>query len=131
MKFKGMSRTEFNRLMAIPEAREIYEAKMLQLKMLFKDHLASDTQNGKQMGSIVRLPVRGRSIQRKSKSSSTPEPHIIDASVFMRRDVEEQINMFLEYFDNHPTVRQSVLENFFLKILPYTAVDISPEIKSG
>lgn len=136
MKIKGLSRSEFNRLMAIPEAREIYEAKILQLKMLFKDQLALNTPNGEQKGGVVRMPVRrGRSTPgestRGSKTSGVTGPRIIDASGFMRRDEAEQVKMFLDYFDHHLAVRQSVLENFFLKILPYTAVDITPEAKSG
>jgi hypothetical protein len=129
MKIKGVSRSEFNRLMAIPEAKEIYEAKMIQLKMLFKDRIEETGETGS--GTVVRLPTGRRRPARKKKTDPGSAAQIVDASGYKREDEEDQVKRFLDYFENHPAVRQSVLENFYLKILPYTAVAIAPRAESG
>ena len=131
MKIKGLSRSDFNRLMAIPEAREIYEARIAELKLMFKKQLALEESALEMTSNLVRLPIRRGPKPGKTKTPATTGSRIIDASRFKRENEEEQVKIFLDYFERHPAVRQSVLDNFFLKILPYTAVDVTPEAKSG
>ncbi len=119
MNLSRITRKEFNRLMEIPEAREIYEANMLQLKLTFKHRMehpgAPDPSN------LIYLDVENRGPTTTKKKNST---RIVDTENFRNKEEEDQINTFMEYFNNHPFLRKAILDEFFLRILPFNAMDI-------
>jgi hypothetical protein len=107
--------------MAIPEARSIYEAKLLQLKLLFEDRLKKTT---KPDDSNV-IPMPFHRVDSNAEETSPPPgtlTTIVDASGFIGEEEAEQVKWFMDYFESHKHIRKAVLDHFFLKILPYTAV---------
>lgn len=132
---KGVTRSEFNKLMAIPEAKAIYEAKVLQLKCLFNDKLQEQelpetVEFEPDLSNIIPFPVQGtdgkkQSRQKKKNTESGQEDiiKIVDASRYRNEDEGEQARIFMDYFENHPTIRRVVLDEFFLRILPYSNIN--------
>jgi hypothetical protein len=143
---KRVTRTEMNRLMTIPGVRQIIEAKFAELRLLFKDKLQEPgeetfafPENNSNIIQFPLLEVIGAGSKMKPKAQNLPgknQPEnignlikIVDASRYRSEPEEEQVNMFMEYFRNHRVVRQAVLDEFFLRILPYS--DILSEGYSG
>jgi hypothetical protein len=138
---KGVSRTEMNRLMAIPEVRQIIEAKFAELLLLFNDELQeliepefTFSDNNSNIIQFPLLEVIGAGSNMKPKPQKLRGKKqreimrnlikIVDASRYRNEPEEEQVNIFLEYFLNHTVVRKAVLNEFFLRILPYSNIGI-------
>lgn len=139
---KRVSRAEMNRLMAIPEIRQIIEAKFAELRLLFKDKLQEPDEpefdsfdNNSNIIQFPLLEVIGAGSKMKPKAQNLRGKNqrenmenlikIVDASRYRNEPEEEQVNIFMEYFRNHTVVRKAVLDEFFLRILPYS--DMLPE----
>ena len=119
MEHSRLTRSEFNRLMEIPEAREIYESNMLQLKLIFK--LRMENPGEPDPSNLIYMDVGNRGPTTQEKKSPT---RIVDTENFRSKKEEEQIKTFMEYFSNHPTLRKTILNEFFLRILPFASMDI-------
>ena len=143
MKMNRVTRSEFNKLMTIPEAKQIYEAKLVQLKLLFMNKIRIEERQEPQpqestnvepvypASNIIPLPVHVNSRRTEAKkrekiSKSLPQAiKIVDASGYKDENEEEQLKIFKHYFENHPALRKAVLDDFFLKILPYSNINLS------
>lgn len=138
---KRVSRTEMNRLMAIPEIRQIIEAKFAELRLLFKDKLQEPaepefafSENNSNIIQFPLLEVIGSGSEMKPKPQDLQGKNqrenignlikIVDASRYRNEPEEEQVNIFMDYFRNHTVVRKAVLDEFFLRILPYSDIGI-------
>jgi hypothetical protein len=146
---KWVTRTEMNRLMEIPEVREIIEAKFAELRLYFKDRLQEQKQEQKQeqdgwwegassTSNIIRLPLpHGTGGPEGDVNPKAPDKHensrsdngenlikIVDSSRYRGEPEDEQVKIFLDYFKNHRVIRSAVLDEFFLRILPYSNIDI-------
>ncbi|NIM14967.1 MAG: hypothetical protein GTO45_23625 [Candidatus Aminicenantes bacterium] len=138
---KRVTRTEMNRLMAIPEVRQIIEAKFAELRLLFKDKLQEPDELelafSDNNSNIIRFPlleVIGAGSEMKPKPQDLQGKNqrenmgnlikIVDASRYRSEPEEEQVNIFMEYFENHKVIRKAVLDEFFLRILPYSDIGI-------
>ena len=128
---KGISRSEMNQLMAIPEARQIIDAKFVELRLIFRNKLKGNNEPPPDLevlmsSNIIRLPVSRRKSLKKDSTpvrtgSSTPgKVKIVDASRYRNAPESEQVKTFMDYFKNHPVLRKAVLDEFFLRILPYS-----------
>ncbi|MCP5046735.1 MAG: hypothetical protein GY940_06160 [bacterium] len=140
MKTRRLSRTQFNRLLSIPEAKEIYDAQMLQLKLLFKDRLEESVEPEPDSSNIILLPMRSHrdpnaghnarsatvSIRqnRQENLENITHTRIVDTGGYRGEREEEQIQIFLDYFDHSPAIRKIILDNFFLRILPYVSAEV-------
>ncbi len=123
MNNKGITRTEFNKLMSIPEARIVFNAKLVQLKLTFKDwKLPKGSSN-------VSLPTVESEAEGEGFHYSCTK--IIDASHYQEEGEAEQVKTFLEYFEKHREIRKTVLDSFFLKILPYISMNVTNGKKNG
>lgn len=139
---KRLTRTEMNRLMAIPEVRQIIEAKFAELRLLFKDKLQGPDEQefdfSDNNSNIIQFPlleVIGAGSEMKEKPQDLQEKSqrenmgnlikIVDASRYRSEPEEEQVNIFMEYFRDHKVIRKALLDEFFLRILPYS--DMLPE----
>jgi len=134
-----------NQLMNIPEVQEIIEAKFVELRLIFKNKLKQDPRQEQYPGepttsNIIRFP---RSHQKKidenpstlsgaasnydessraDSSSGAAIIKIVDASGYRYTPEEEQVKIFMDYFNNHRLLRRAVLDEFFLRILPYSNI---------
>lgn len=126
---KRVSRTEMNRLMTIPEIRQIIEAKFAELRLLFKDKLQEPDEpefdSFDNNSNIIRFPqfkVTGAGSEMKKPQDEHMGNliKIVDASRYRSEPEEEQVNIFMKYFRNHKVIRKAVLDEFFLRILPYS-----------
>jgi len=140
MKGKGVTRNEFSKLMAIPEAKQLYEAKLLQIKLLFKDQLQLQESPGPQepvepgSSNIIPFPVQvnvnanapGTAAKKQEQHRSRQKNiiKIVDASRYRDEDEEKQVEIFMDYFKNHPALRKALLDEFFLRILPYSNIEL-------
>lgn len=143
---KGISRCQINQLMTIPEVQQIIEAKFVELRLVFKNKLNQSQQQGQNpeeatISNIIRFP---RSHQKNldenaSGISSTVNNNqetngtyrdssgaaiikIVDASGYRCTPEEEQVKIFMDYFNNHRLLRRAILDEFFLRILPYSNI---------
>jgi len=112
---RGITTSEFCRLLAIPEAVEIYESKVLQLKLAFRKTLELSPDKTDQGSLNCR--------QWEEKCHSPFHTQIIDPAGYRDEAEVEQVRVFMDYFENHPDIRKVVLDEFFLKILPYAAIE--------
>lgn len=129
------TRKEIDRLMAIPEARMILEAKFAQLWMLYDGDLRALEKNGpapdiETTGScaaddpkIIRLPSGEPSAPGDGDGDVDVDnlTRIVDASRYRYSSEEERVRVFMDYFRNHLTIRKAVLDEFFMRILPYSS----------
>lgn len=138
---KRVTRTEMNRLMAIPEVRQIIEAKFAELLLLFNNKLQEPAEPEfaffDKNSNIIQFPLLemiGAESEMKSKPQNLRGKNqrenmgnlikIVDASRYRSEPEEEQVNIFMEYFQKHTIVRKAVLDEFFLRILPYSDIGI-------
>lgn len=119
MEYNRITRQEFNQLMEIPEAREIYEAKMLELKLVFKDRMENPGEPDPSNLIYMNIDKRGPTTEIKKVST-----RIVNTESYLGKGENEQISAFMEYFNNHPVLRRTVLNEFFLRILPFAALEI-------
>ncbi|UCH94992.1 MAG: hypothetical protein JSV88_32715 [Candidatus Aminicenantes bacterium] len=133
---KGISRSEINRLMAIPEVQQIIAAKFVELRLIFKNKLKESAENQweeSETSNIIRFPIPFKNIPEKETSSSSSSIaddsvststiiKIVDASGYRYAPEEEQVRIFMDYFKNHQALRKTVLDDFFLRILPYSNI---------
>jgi len=137
---KRVTRTEMNRLMTIPEVRQIIEGKFAELRLLFKDKLQGAeepefafTDNN---SNIIRFPLllgtgaesemkpRPRGRQEKNPQETTGNLiKIVDATRYRSEPEGEQVNIFMKYFQGRKVIRKAVLDEFFLRILPYSDIE--------
>ncbi len=140
----GISRCQMNQLMTIPEVQQIIAAKFLELHLVFKNKLNQDPQQEQnpeepKTSNIIRFP---RSHQKNfdeitSTISSAADNNdgtngtgsdsiraaiikIVDASGYRYTPEEEQVKIFMDYFNNHRLLRRAILDEFFLRLLPYS-----------
>jgi hypothetical protein len=143
---KGISRCQMNQLMTIPEVQQIIEAKFVELRLIFKNKLKQGPQQEQnpeepKASNIIKFP---RSHQKNfdenpstrssaanhndetntadSDSSGAAIIKIVDASGYRYTPEEEQIKIFMDYFNNHRLLRRAILDEFFLRILPYSNI---------
>ena len=134
---KGMLRSEMSQLMAIPEVRQIIEAKFVELRLIFKHKLREQAEQGFQGSegsNIIRFPHAGDFAPGREPSSPGCDCNtnagigpaiikIVDASRFKYAPEEERVKIFMDYFKNHCALRKAMLDEFFLRILPYSEID--------
>jgi hypothetical protein len=124
MRIKGITRSEFNRLMTIPEAKIIYDSQVIQLRLLFKEKLQQQMQPD--YSNLIQFPARGNmKVLEKDNQQDTPKEAattIVDADHYLENEEAEQIKIFMNYFDSNKHIRKSILEHFFLRLLPYSAL---------
>jgi hypothetical protein len=143
---KGISRCQMNQLMTIPEVQQIIEAKFVELRLIFKNKLKPGPQQEQnpeepKASNIIRLPRRNQqnldenpstincaannsdgTYRTDSDSSGAAIIKIVDASGFRCTPEEEQVKIFMDYFNNHRLLRRAILDEFFLRILPYSNI---------
>jgi len=136
---KGISRSEMNQLMTIPEIQQIIAAKFVELRLVFKHRLKEkevpETDDWEEHESnIIRFPLRGKRFPVKDQKSTASissnkeetdrnlptTVKIVDASEHRYIPEDEQIKIFMNYFKNHQGLRKEILDEFFLRILPYS-----------
>jgi hypothetical protein len=138
-----LTRKEMNQLMTIPEVREIIEAKFAELRLLFTDKLREPEADEPEIiftgnpSNIIRFPLpRGTG----ENSDGNPAPHglpgknqreslqhlikIVDASSYRKQPENEQVKILMRYFRDHRAIRKAVLDEFFLRILPYSDIPV-------
>ena len=145
---KGISRCQINQLMTIPEVQQIIEAKFVELRLIFKDKLKKGQEQeqkpeGPKTSNIIRFPQPHQKIFEEDEnpatitntanntdgtnrtdndSSGAAIIKIVDASGYRYTAEEEQVKIFMDYFSNHRLLRRAVLDEFFLRILPYSNI---------
>ena len=143
---KAISRCEMNRLMAIPEVQQIIEAKFVELRLIFKDKLKQgpeqeQNQEEPKSSNIIRFPLPHKKTLDENTStiintannidgtngsdcdsSGAAIIKIVDASGYRYTPEEEQVKIFMDYFNNHRLLRRAILDEFFLRILPYSNI---------
>jgi hypothetical protein len=143
---KGISRCQMNQLMVIPEVQQIIEAKFVELRLIFKDRLKQgreQEQNPEEpkTSNIIRFPLANKKNMDEDTSTTTNAANnidgtnvsdcsssgatiikIVDASVYRCSPEEEQVKIFMDYFSNHRLLRRAILDEFFLRILPYSNI---------
>lgn len=143
---KGISRCQMNQLMAIPEVQQIIEAKFVELRLIFKDKLKQypeqeQNQEEPKSSNIIRFPLpHKKNLDENtstiintannidgtngtdSDSSGAAIIKIVDASGYRYTPEEEQVKIFMDYFNNHRLLRRAILDEFFLRILPYSNI---------
>jgi len=141
---KGISRCQMNQLMAIPEVQQIIEAKFLELRLIFKNKLNQDPQQEQNQeepktSNIIRFPrAHQKNLDENTSTISSAADNndgtdgtdsesdraaiikIVDASGYRYTPEEEQVKIFMDYFNNHRLLRRAILDEFFLRILPYS-----------
>jgi hypothetical protein len=136
---KGILRSEMNQLMAIPEVRQVIEAKFIELRLIFKHKLREQAEQNLQeaeVSNIICFPhscnlTPGLETATPSRDGDNTDgigPEIIkivDASRFKYVPEEERVKIFMDYFKNHRGLRKAMLDEFFLRILPYSEIDSS------
>jgi hypothetical protein len=124
MKINGITRSEFKRLMSIPEAKSIFDAQVVQLKLLFKEKLQQ--QEEPNYSNLIQFPVKNHlKVLEPHQDQESPKKNvttIVDADCYLENEESEQIKIFMDYFDSHKQIRKTLLEYFFLRLLPYSAV---------
>lgn len=107
--------------MAIPEAREIIEARFAELYLLFKDELEEreDREKWKKNGSPGSSPVF-HPTPNKTIENEKNIIKIVDAYQYQEQKEDDRVRLFLNYFYNHRGIRQVVLDDFYLRILPFS-----------
>jgi hypothetical protein len=127
--------------MAIPEVQQIIDAKFVELRLIFKDKLKQgpeQEQNPEEPKTcnIIRfpLPLEKNLDERTSTtanhidetnrtdSSGAAIIKIVDASGYRYTPEEEQVKIFMDYFSSHRLLRRAILDEFFLRILPYSNI---------
>jgi len=130
---KRVTRTEMNRLMTIPEVRQIIEGKFAELRLLFKDKLQGAEEPEfvftDKNSNIIRFPLlqgtgAGSELEKKPPETKGNLIKIVDASRYRSEPEEEQVNIFMKYFHDRKVIRKAVLDEFFLRILPYSDIGI-------
>jgi len=140
----GISRCQMNQLMTIPEVQQIIAAKFLELRLVFNNKLNQDPQQEQnpeeaKASNIIRFPRphqknldeitstisnaadnNDRTNGTGSDSSRAAIIKIVDASGYRYTPEEEQVKIFMDYFNNHRLLRRAILDEFFLRILPYS-----------
>jgi len=120
-----ISRTSINRLMMIPEARQIINAKFAELHLMFRERLSEiDSQ---EYFNIIYFPGTEASATDNTEETCSQVQSmvkIVDALDYQKENEEEQVKVFLNYFKNHGAIRRAVLDNFYLRILPYSNIFI-------
>lgn len=145
---KGISRCQMNQLMAIPEVHEIIEAKFVELRLIFKDKLEKSQGHEQKpeeprTSNIIRFPQPHQKILDKDENTATTSNaanntdgtnktnsdssgaaiiKIVDASGYRYTAEEEQVKIFMDYFSSHRLLRRAILDEFFLRILPYSNI---------
>lgn len=143
---KGISRCQMNQLMTIPEVQQIIDAKLVELRLVFKNKLKPDPQQEQnpeepKTSNIIRFPRsqqkdldenastmygavndNDRTKGTDSDSSGAAIIKIVDASGYRCTPEEEQVKIFMDYFNNHRLLRRAILDEFFLRILPYSNI---------
>jgi hypothetical protein len=132
--------------MAIPEVQQIIEAKFVELRLIFKDKLKQDPEQEQhpeepRTSNIIRFPLAQQktpdgntstiidsdnpidgSNGTDSDSSGATIIKIVDASGYRYTPEEEQVKIFMDYFRSHRLLRRAILDEFFLRILPYSNI---------
>ena len=140
----GISRCQMNQLMTIPEVQQIIEAKFLELRLIFKNKLNQDPQQEQnpeepKTSNIIRFPrAHQKNLDENTSTISSAADNndgtdgtdsesdraaiikIVDASGYRYTPEEEQVKIFMDYFNNHRLLRRAILDEFFLRILPYS-----------
>jgi len=135
-----------NQLMTIPEVQQIIDAKLVELRLVFKNKLKPDPQQEQnpeepKTSNIIRFPRsqqkdldenastmygavndNDRTKGTDSDSSGAAIIKIVDASGYRCTPEEEQVKIFMDYFNNHRLLRRAILDEFFLRILPYSNI---------
>lgn len=138
-----VTRKDIDRLMAIPEARMVLEAKFAQVWMLYVGDLESLEKNGPvpevdhtdspstfpNDPKIMRMPFAESEESGSIDDSIDNITRIVDASRFRYASQKEREKIFMKYFTSHLGIRKAVLDEFFMRILPYSSAaadEISP-----
>jgi hypothetical protein len=132
--------------MTIPEVQQIIEAKFVELRLIFTDKLKKGPepeQNPEESktSNIIRFPLPHKKILDKNTSTITTTAinidgtngsetdgsgaaiiKIVDASGHRYTPEEEQVKIFMDYFNNHRLLRRAILDDFFLRVLPYSNI---------
>lgn len=145
---KGISRCLINQLMSLPEVQQIIEAKFVELRLIFKNKLEKSQKHEQKpeepkTSNIIRFPRLHQKIldedenkatmtnaanntdgsnKTDSDSSGAAIIKIVDASGYRYTTEEEQVKIFMDYFSNHRLLRRAILDEFFLRILPYSNI---------
>jgi hypothetical protein len=143
---KGISRCQMNQLMTIPEVQQIIEAKFVELRLIFKNKLKQGPQQEQnpeepKASNIIKFPrshqknfdenpsTRSSAANHNDETNTTDSDSsgaaiikIVDASGYRYTPEEEQIKIFMDYFNNHRLLRRAILDEFFLRILPYSNI---------
>jgi hypothetical protein len=136
---KGISRCEMNRLMAIPEVQQIVAAKFVELRLIFKNQLKEKEQQEQHKeqpdtSNIIKFPHPHKKIKAKTSTANSVDEikktgsnraamiKIVDASSYRYSPEEEQVKVFMDYFNSHRFLRTAILDEFFLRILPYSNI---------
>ena len=139
---KGISRCQMNQLMAIPEVQQIIEAKFVELRLVFKNKLKPGQEQEQipeepKTSNIIQFPMPHKKVldekenttnhidQTNRTESGSSQPaiiNIVDASGYRYTPEEEQVKIFMDYFNNHRLLRRAILDEFFLRILPYSNI---------
>jgi len=128
-----VTRKDIDRLMAIPEARMVLEAKFAQVWMLYVGDLVALESNGPdpefETGSLTAAGNDPKIIRLSAVDSSDPGgdeadvenlTRIVDASRYRYASEAERVRVFMDYFNNHLGIRKAVLDEFFMRILPFS-----------
>jgi hypothetical protein len=143
---KGISRCQMNQLMTIPEVQQIIEAKFVELRLIFKNKLKQGPQQEQnpeepKASNMIKFPrshqknfdenpsTRSSAANHNDETNTTDSDSsgaaiikIVDASGYRYTPEEEQIKIFMDYFNNHRLLRRAILDEFFLRILPYSNI---------
>jgi hypothetical protein len=135
-----------NQLMTIPEVQQIIDAKFVELGLIFKDKLKKGPEQEQSPGepktsNIIRFPLPHKKIPAENTSAITNSANningtngtqsdssgaaiikIVDASGYRYTPEEEQVKIFMDYFNNHRLLRRAILDEFFLRLLPYSNI---------
>jgi hypothetical protein len=131
-----------NQLMAIPEVQQIIEAKFVELGLVLKNKLKPGQEQEQEQppgepktSNIIQFPLPHKKYPEEKENtannidgtnrteSGTSQPtiiNIVDASGYRYTPEEEQVKIFMDYFNNHQMLRRAILDEFFLRILPYS-----------
>jgi hypothetical protein len=132
--------------MAIPEVQQIIEAKFVELRLIFKDKIRQGSEQEQipeepKTSNIIRFPLSHKKIADEntttiantaenidgtngtnSDSTGAAILKIVDASGYRYTPEEEQVKTFMDYFNNHQLLRRAILDEFFLRVLPYSNI---------
>jgi len=134
MKPNNAQTSELLELMEIPERRQVVLAKLEQAKLIFSGEIKKFYKE--KYPNLIKFTGReqdrttSHDAHREGMNQQTGRNRIewdysrgfFDTTCYMKLSEDEQIALFRKYFDNNNTFRREILNEFFLKKMPYSDI---------